>query len=372
MKNCRSFLLIACFLLSTSAQAQEVDQVLEKYRAAIAKIQTVHCQVEQLDTFVTGHVWHHIGQLSMLRAPADSLFGFQFKAAKDVGGEALYDGLSSFEIDHKKESYEVNPKPEKYILGSPGGQLVVEEMMADQSLKNRPTLIDTEEFFVLRYSFPDLEEYDVRQREKKIFLHKTTFLPAKVINRQVSLGKKQVLTRIISNVQLNRPQDRNAFQKDFLSSYALEVEESYENIHEDLLQTQVKDFQLETFTGQRVSTRPQKSKVLLLDFWEVWCGPCVQSMPKVQELANKYEGEGLAVVGVLMDKNSQDSAEKLITKKGFEFTQAIGGKDIREYFKVYAIPQYVLIDQSGTIQHIYRGYDDDIEKRIKVLLADAK
>jgi len=372
MKKCRSLLLIACFLLSISAQAQEVDQVLEKYRAAIAKIQTLHCQVEQLDTFVTGDVWHHTGQLTMLRAPKDSLFGFQFRAAKDVGGEALYDGLSSFEIDHKKHSYEVTPNPKKYILGSPGGQLVVEEMMVDQALEDMPTLIDAEECFVLRYSFPDLEEYDVREREKKIFLDKSTFLPTKIINRQVSLGKKQVMTRIISKVQLNRPEDRNAFQKDFLTSYALTLEESYENIHEDLLQTQVKDFQLKTFTGQQVSTRPQKSKILLLDFWEVWCGPCVQSMPKVQELANKYEGEGLTVMGVLMDKNSQDSAEKLITKKGFEFTQAIGGKDIREYFKVYAIPQYVLIDQTGTIQHIYRGFDDEIEERIKVLLANAK
>ncbi len=372
MKSIKFFIPIICILISTSALAQDVSTIVQKYKNAIAEIETIYCQVEQLDTFVTGAVWHYVGQLTMLRNQGDSLFGFQYKASKEVGDEALYDGLSEFQINHQQKTYELNTNPKSYILGSPGGQLVIPEMMNYQDPEVMPELIENGQYFVLRYSYPDIEEYDVRKREKKIFLDKVTFLPVKVIERQVSLGKKQVITRIISALQVNRAEDQNRFQKDFLSSYEMVVEEGRENLHADLLKTQVKDFQLETFSGKLISIQPKEAKLLLLDFWEVWCGPCIQSMPKVQELANKYSAEGLDVVGVLMDPNSQDSAEKLINKKGFAFTQALGNKELRSYFKVFAIPQYVLIDQNGIIQQVYRGYDEKMEDQIKTLLAEAK
>lgn len=372
MKIIKHLILTICLFTSVLLQAQDVSKIVQQYKAAIANIETVHCQVEQLDTFVTGHVWNYIGELSMMRNQKDTLFGFQFRASKTVGDEALYDGLSEFQINHKKQTYEVNTDPKFYITGSPGGQLVVSEIMNYQDPETTPEFVENDQFFVLRYAYPDLEAYDVRQREKYVFLDKNTFLPVKVIERQVSLGKKQVMTRKISNIQINRMEDQERFQKDFLNTYKMKVEESRENVHADLLKTEVKAFQLKTFAGKEVSTRPTSAKVLLLDFWEVWCGPCVQSMPKVQALADKYGAEGLEVVGVLMDPNSQESAEKMINKKGVTFPQALGNPEIRPYFRVFAIPQYVLIDQNGIIQQVFRGYDKDMEKQIKRLLVKAK
>lgn len=368
-----TYLLIAIGLLAAPwSQAQDAERVVEQYRAAIAQIETIHCLVAQLDTFVTGNVWDYQGELTLMRNREDTLFGFYYKAAKEVGGEALYDGSSDFQIDHGERTYELNTNPRDYMLGSPGGQLVIAGLMYDQDPDNTPELIESDPYFVLRYTYPDLEEYDVRQREKKIFLDKTTFLPVKLTSRQVSLGKKQVLTRIISDVRINQPGDQQAFQKDFLTDYKMIVEEPDEDIHADLLQTKVKDYLLETFAGGTISTQPPAGKLLLLDFWEVWCGPCVESMPKVQELANKYGSQGLDVVGVLMDPNSQDSAEKLISRKGISFTQAFGSPALKEYFRVYAIPQYVLVDQNGIIQHVFMGYSKKMESRIKALLAEAK
>lgn len=372
MKSLEHLILIICLLISAIAQAQDVSKIVQQYKTAIANIEILHCQVEQLDTFLTGDVRYHLGQLTMLRNQGDALFGFQYKASKDVGGEALYDGLSEFQINHKQKTYELNTNPKSYILGSPGGQLVIPEMMNYQDPEITPELLENDQYFVLRYPYPDLEEYDVRLREKKIFLDKVTFLPIKVIQRQESLGKKQVITRMISAIQVNREEDLKGFQKDFLSSYEMVVEDMGKDIHADLLNTKVKNFQLETFSGEHISIQPQTAKLLLLDFWEVWCGPCVQSMPKVQELSDKYGPEGLDVVGVLMDPNSQDSAERLTNKKRVDFTQALGSKELRSYFRVFSIPQYILIDQNGIIQHIYLGYDDEMEDHIKALLAEAR
>lgn len=372
MKNIKIFLFIALLLTLTAATGQEVNQVVEQYQDALSKIQSLDCKIEQLDTFVTGNVWHYHGKLSMLRNEGDSLFGFQFKASKSVGDEALYDGLSEFQINHKKKTYELNSMPQSYIVGSPGGQLVVPELMKYQDASTTPELLIDEQHYILRYQYPDLEEYDVRQREKKIFLDKLTFLPAKVIERQVSLDKKQVITRIITDLDINRQEHQQTFVKNFLGDYEMIVEELNVDLHADLLESKVKDFQLETFDGQHISTRHSKAKVRLLDFWEVWCGPCVQSMPKVQALEDKYKAEGLEVVGVLMDKNSKASAEKLLQRKGIQIEQAFGNQEIRNYFKVWGIPQYVLIDEEGTIRKIYQGYDDEIEEQIQSLLAETK
>lgn len=372
MKDIRTLLFTAFLFTFATATGQDVDQVVKQYQNALSKIQSLDCKIEQLDTFVTGHVWHYNGKLSMLRNEGDSLFGFQFKASKSVGDEALYDGLSEFQINHEKKTYELNTMPQAYIVGSPGGQLVVPELMKYQDEATTPELIVDRQHYILRYQYPDLEEYDVRQREKKIFLHKTTYLPTKVIERQVSLDKKQVVSRIITDLELNREEHQQTFVKNFLGDYKMTVEELDVDIHADLLQTQVKDFLLETFTGQQISTRPSKAKVRLLDFWEVWCGPCVQSMPKVQVLEDKYSAEGLEVVGVLMDKNSKASAEKLLKRKDINIKQAFGNQEIRNYFKVWGIPQYVLIDDEGVIRQVYQGYDDDMEEQIQALLAETK
>lgn len=138
MKNIQHLIFVLCLLSGTAAQAQEVNPIVEQYKTAISTIETIHCQVEQLDTFLSGTVWQHQGQVTLLRAPGDQLFGFYYKASKDVGGEALYDGLSDFQIDHKKQTYELTPNPRAYILGSPGGQLVIPELMNYQDPEVTP------------------------------------------------------------------------------------------------------------------------------------------------------------------------------------------------------------------------------------------
>ncbi len=372
MTTSKYFTLVFFLLCSATSFAQDAQDVVEQYKKAIGAIESVHCEVTQVDTFVTGTSRRHIGELTMLRSPQDTLFGFLYKAKKDVGGVALYDGLSDFQIDHTKRTYEVMPTPKSYILGSPGGQLVIPELLNYQDPETTPELVVEGAYFMLRYQYPDIEEYDVRKREKWVFLDKTTFLPQKVVKRQETLGKKQVITRIVSGIQLNRADEQEGFQKDFLASYKMILEDDEDDLHTTLLQTEVKALTLPTFSGAEVSTRPEGANLLLLDFWEVWCGPCIQSMPKVQQLADKYGDEGLQVIGVLMDPKTQDSAERLISKQDIAFLQTLGDEEVRAYFRVNAIPQYVLIDGDGIIQAVFLGYENKMEGFIKRLLRSKK
>ncbi|MEZ5039897.1 MAG: TlpA disulfide reductase family protein [Saprospiraceae bacterium] len=370
MPTFKSNLILLILLLPLMLASQTVETVLQQYLDKLEQIQSISCEVEQLDTFVTGHVWHYTGKAILLRNPDEPIWGFNYKASKTVGGEALYDGERAFEIDHATKAYELNANPQSYILGSPGGQLIVPELMVYQDDTIVPSLLIDQDHYILVYPFPDLPAYQVVEREKRIYLSKTSLLPEKVSKRQVSLGKLQVLTRIIRHIEINQPAHADQFDKHFLEDYKIVQRESRADLHKDLIHTQAADFTLPDFDGNLTDLKPKKGNVLLIDFWEVWCGPCQQSMPKVQELYETYQNKGLDVVGVLMDKNSMDSAQLFLDKKGFSFPQLIGGQALRDYFKVNGIPQYVLIDKAGKIQFIYQGYHEAIAENIKTMLAE--
>ncbi len=70
---------------------------------------------------------------------------------------------------------------------------------------------------------------------------------------------------------------------------------------QDVIGNKAPSFELKSVTGDTVKLSDMEGKVVLLDFWAVWCGPCRKSMPFFQELQDKYGKEGLEVIGVHVD-----------------------------------------------------------------------
>lgn len=112
-----------------------------------------------------------------------------------------------------------------------------------------------------------------------------------------------------------------------------------------------------------------KSKVILIDFWAAWCYPCVQSMPDVIKIYEKYKDKGLAVYAVSLDKgyyNWIDMCRKL--KLPFILVNEVygfEGKSCRDY-KVNAIPHKLLIKDGKVIASEMSLYDIDkmLEKEL--------
>jgi peroxiredoxin len=99
-----------------------------------------------------------------------------------------------------------------------------------------------------------------------------------------------------------------------------------------------------------------KGKVVLLDFWGVWCGPCVSKLPDVQTFADKYRDRGVVVIGIHSARDGEKCRD-FVAKRGITFPIAIDSGKTAESFAVEDWPALFLIDKTGKV---VRGYCDEL------------
>lgn len=126
----------------------------------------------------------------------------------------------------------------------------------------------------------------------------------------------------------------------------------------------------EWINSEAVDFENLKGKVVLLDFWATWCGPCVEKLPKAQELADKYADQGLLVIGIHSENGSEKCAD-FVKENGILFPIAIDVGATSEDYAVSGIPSYFLIDKAGRVVDGYSGRipGEDVIRRL--LTADS-
>ena len=113
-----------------------------------------------------------------------------------------------------------------------------------------------------------------------------------------------------------------------------------------------------------VSLSDFKGKVVLIDFWATWCGPCRQSMPEIGRIYEKYHSRGLEVMGVAMDDDGREAAVQSFAKD-MGITYPVGMPTSHESvlrYKMDSIPLLVIVDRSGNIQGKQAGYAPGMER----------
>jgi len=127
------------------------------------------------------------------------------------------------------------------------------------------------------------------------------------------------------------------------------------------------DWTLKTPDGKKVSLKGLRGKVVLLDFWATWCGPCQMAMPGVQRLHERYKGKPVAVYGVncWQERESRklDPAEFMKTRK-FTYPILLKGNSVARAYKVAGIPAFYLIGPEGKIMYASAGYSPSAEQVI--------
>ena len=118
------------------------------------------------------------------------------------------------------------------------------------------------------------------------------------------------------------------------------------------------DFKLTGLDGKEVTLASLKGKVVLLDFWATWCGPCKAAMPTIQKLSEEYAKQPVAILGVNTWEQKKDAAKDYMASKKFTYGCLLKGDDLAKAYGISGIPTLVIVGKDGTIAEIEVGLSD--------------
>lgn len=128
-------------------------------------------------------------------------------------------------------------------------------------------------------------------------------------------------------------------------------------------------FSLKDATGKPVKLSDLKGKVVLLNFWATWCGPCKIEIPWFIEFEQKYKDRGFAVLGVSMDEDGWKDVKPYVELKKINYRVVVGDDTTASlYGGVESLPTTFVVDRDGKIAAIHVGlvsksdYQNDIEQ----------
>lgn len=132
------------------------------------------------------------------------------------------------------------------------------------------------------------------------------------------------------------------------------------------------DFKVKDTEGKELSLSEYKGKVVLVDFWATWCGPCMKEMPNVIKAYTKYHDKGFEIIGISFDK-SKEKLDKVTKEKKMTWRQYFDGKGwgnlLGKKFGIRSIPATFLVGKDGKIiAKNLRG--DDLEKALAKAYGD--
>jgi thiol-disulfide isomerase/thioredoxin len=111
-------------------------------------------------------------------------------------------------------------------------------------------------------------------------------------------------------------------------------------------------------------------KVVLLDFWATWCGPCIQAMPQIDEVAKKFADRGLVFYAVNVAEDAE-TVKEFFKTSGLEPPVAMDlDGNIAQLYQATGIPQTVLIGKDGKVQVVHVGFADGLGEVLSQQIED--
>jgi cytochrome c biogenesis protein CcmG, thiol:disulfide interchange protein DsbE len=130
-------------------------------------------------------------------------------------------------------------------------------------------------------------------------------------------------------------------------------------------------FELPDVAGGSLSLDSLKGKVVIVDFWATWCGPCIQEMPEYAEFYKKNRTRGVEVVGIVLDSGEPRDIADFLRDYRTPYRQLIGDPKVQaDYGPLEGFPTTFVIDAQGKIRHKLLGARSDKFEQLQEL-ADA-
>lgn len=131
------------------------------------------------------------------------------------------------------------------------------------------------------------------------------------------------------------------------------------------------DFALADLRGNTVRLSDLRGKVVFINFWASWCGPCQQEMPEIEKVYQKYVDKGVVFLGVDIQESSS-VVRQFVQRGGYNWTFLLDATGlVTSRYGVTAIPTSFFVDRNGVIREVYLGALDKrgVESRLSNLLS---
>jgi|GEM_PF-1223827 len=364
------FIVLFCCFLNLISSGQSVTEILGSSSDSLRKIKIIQYQVDyQYST--AGIQEKNLNASITAERSIDSLFGMKFLVSKD-SFENIYDGRYAFEINHQDgEVMQLNP----IMLKKKGiPDLLVKELFQGYEKEAYSGQTDSSNNSLKYYTISYNTIIEKKKTAKKIFINQLTGIPERFEFTVDNHGTKEVTLLTLSEIVINT---KNIPRVDtriigYLDKYTLLPVEDIGipvpiDARDSLIGKKAPDFVLKTLGDKSIKLSDFKGNLVLLDFWEVWCGPCRMSLPHLQELHGKYKEKGLVILGIT--KDNMMAARGVLLNRKVTFENLAGNSQVAKDYKILEIPQYYLIDENGIIIYASKnGFEQKMEDMIGKLI----
>ncbi len=374
--------LLACPVVDAAGDAADARDILREAQAAARAIKAVRYQAHgEADGLLSQQTPRMEGSVILVTIPGAEIPKLRVDAqvvpprqSQPVLFQLASDGKQVMLAEHGQKVFVQRDLPAGSLLLNNAAAILIRELASERPFAREVqaktiTHLGTEtvgdvECDVIHVVYAD------DSGEARWYFAKADHLPRRVQRIVPTPIGRASITTSLTSLQTNPPIPEDAFQLDkpagFTDPFASGPPQSHGLLE---IGTQAPEWTLKDATGKEVSLKSLRGKLVLLDFWATWCGPCRQAMPFMQKLHDKYKDKPVAVFGVnCYERGPRSDPVGYMKNAGFTYPLLLDASDVAVAYRVIGIPTFYVIGPDGKILMAHSGVSADYERQIEALI----